>query len=162
MNDISVANEDIINAMIKSINNVTDRIIKELQDCIDSEGIGKQSPPNGFYSSTGEFREAWKQNLAERIGLLTIEGDMHYEPSLMRFNGEYPFIHGTIGNDIRENLDDIIFEGKSGDALNMGIYKGIKRDAWSDMLERVDSKIDGWLDEEMAKQGFYNGYTFTI
>lgn len=161
MSDVSFANEDLANAMVVAINNVTDKIIKELQDCIEAEGIGKDSPPNGFYPSTGQFAEAWKQNLAQRMGM-SITGDMHYEPSMLSFTGEYPFSHGTKGNNATATLDDIIFNGKSGNALNMGVYQGIKRDAWSDMLEIVESKIDKWIDEEMAKQGFGNfGYSIS-
>lgn len=161
MSDISMANQDMLNDMMIAINNVTDKIIKEMQDCIDAQGIGKGSPPNGFYPSTGEFREAWKQALAVKIGLNEVEGDMHYEPSVLSFSGKYPFAHGTPNNDARQVLDTIIFDGKSGNALNMGIYQGVPRDAWNDMLLDVNSKVDAWLDEEMKKLGWSSGYSFT-
>ena len=34
MSDISMANQDMLNDMMIAINNVTDKIIKEIQDCI--------------------------------------------------------------------------------------------------------------------------------
>ena len=145
----------LLNALKGAIDYCAEKAKTALQDCIDNRGIGSGG---SFYRPTGEFREAWETTKAQIVGKGVV-ADLHYEPSGM---GWYPtlektYAHGTPpDNDARESLAEIIFQGLSGNALNLGVYQGIPRDAWEDLKHILDNELDSWFAEGMMKQGFYS------
>ena len=141
-------------AMVESIDVISDKIIDILQREIENQGIGEPSK-NGFYQPTGEFKQAWKNKIANRLGF-EVQGGMEYDPTkIITFDPTYHnYIHGATSDDpVNENFPDLIFDGKSGSFFGQGFWTQ-PRDAWSEMENYVDSNIDSWFDFEMNKRGF--------
>lgn len=136
---------------IVAIEYVTDKIIEELQMQISSKGIGLGN--NSFYTSTGEFYDAWKAEIATRIG--------NYFQSVVYFasdtltNKPDEFIHGSNyygDSDVRDMMPYIIFGGNSGDLFGNGFWQSA-RDAWSPTISRLNRSFNKWIIEGFKISG---------
>lgn len=137
--------------LIGATNYCLDKAKEALQECIDKQGIGDGG---SFYVPSGEFREAWTIDDAVIQGIEAV-GELRYDSSKMTFLPylEDTYRHGTPNNDATEDLPRIIFMGTSGNALNLGVYQGIPRDAWSDFLDILDAELGTWFNEYMISHG---------
>lgn len=136
-----------------AIDYVCDKILDELNIQMVSKGIGTHS--NQFYDNTGEFYEAWKQGLNQRIGNF-IKGSVYYDENEVHANPS-TFTHGSYfwsgGDDVSDILPDLIFGGKSGDIFGTGFWTD-ERDAWTPTINRLNKSFGKWLKEGFKKSGF--------
>lgn len=145
-----------------AISHVITKMIEEVQNEIDSFGVGTVGF-NSVYEGTGEFREAWTgtvtPSMIERmydvaISSVTAIGEMGYDSSLIKTSDEANFIHGSrySNKDAKELLPYIIFEGKAGDFFGNGFWTK-ERDAWDKSCKRFEKSFSKWLKEGFAISG---------
>lgn len=132
----------------KVLKYITEKSINTIKDEIDRYGIGKGGD---IYNSTGEFREAFIDELANRIDDCFV-ANFGYDSSNMSLD-EDNFIHGSFFGDAREGLAEIIFEGKSGKLFGEGFWT-MPRDAWESALKIIDKSINKWFKEGFNSVGF--------
>lgn len=139
---------------------VTSKMVDEIQNEIDAKNIG--TGMGQVYKPTGEFKEAWFQEYAQRHGD-TIEGGIFYDGGYLslanEINASYPdnFVHGSAYgdyvSDVRDKLPEIIFEGLAGDIFGSGFWTSNNRDAWKPFLSRTEKSFAKWLREGFELQG---------
>lgn len=135
-----------------AIDYVCDKILTELEVQLVNQGIGTH---DSFYENTGEFYEAWKQSLVQRVGDY-ISSKVYYDENEVTAVPER-FTHGSFywtgGDDVSNILPDLIFGGKSGDLFGTGYWTD-KRDAWTPTMNRLDRSFNKWIKEGFKKGGF--------
>ena len=132
----------------KVLKYITEKSINTIKDEIDRYGIGKGGD---VYIPTGEFREAFIDELANRINDCFV-ANFGYDSSNMSLEEEN-FIHGSFFGDVREDLAYYIFKGESGKLFGEGFWT-MPRDAWESALKIIDKSINKWFKEGFNSVGF--------
>lgn len=139
----------------ESINDITREMKSRIEKEIFNKGIGFASNGEGYYNPTGEFEEAWINEVPKRIDSSTYSGEMHYEPKMIRTVSPENFIHGSNyykTDDVSDFLPELIFEGKSGDFFGSGFWTK-PRDAWSPFISSMDKSFSKLMRDSFDKQG---------
>ncbi|MEG1353714.1 MAG: hypothetical protein RR255_00330 [Bacilli bacterium] len=135
-----------------AIDYVTDKMVEEIKYIIPHMGIGI-GLLNKVYNPTGEFAEAWTNEMALRTADY-VNGVMRYDGNLISTVDETNFIHGSYysGVDVKEALPYIIFGGKSGKLFGDGFWTE-PRNAWSEMIKNTDKNFNKWIKEGFKLSG---------
>ena len=128
----------------KAINDVLDKIFKELRQEIERDIYNAYSPQD--YDRSGALPDAWEVTTRGLFGLLEFRPDMlPSSPAAFQHNSPY-------GWDVRAEIFDILEGGYN--AYNAKTGKPIMgRPMWDNFLQKVDSKIDKWVRAALRKQG---------
>lgn len=141
-----------------AVSYVTTKMIQEVQDEIDSMGIGI-GLLNKVYQPTGEFREAWvgddvSEAIRDRVSQF-VEAQMGYDPSMIKTIDEETFTHANPWEtNVPERLPDIIFHGEGHKHFGEGFWTQ-PRDAWAKSVSRFSKSWGKWLREGFAISGIY-------
>lgn len=138
-----------------AINDITREMKNRIQEEIDKKEIG--TGKGEIYQPTGEFREAWIDEVPKRISSSEYQGEMHYEPYMIRTISPENFIHSSsiVGWEdypVPEFLPNIIFEGDSGKLFGNGFWTQ-KRDAWTPMISSMEKSFAKLMRDSFAKKG---------
>lgn len=139
----------------EAIIDITREMKNRIEEKIFEKGIGFSSKGEGYYNPTGEFQEAWITEIPKRISSDEYQGEMHYEPYMIKTISPENFIHGSnywSQDDVSDILPNLIFEGKSGDFFGKGFWTE-PRDAWSPMISSMDNSFSKLMRDSFAKQG---------
>lgn len=128
----------------KAINDVLDKIFKELRQEIEREIYSGGS--RGTYKRSHALPDAWEVTTRGLFGLLEFRPDMlPSDPESFQHNSPY-------GWDIREIIFDILEGGYRAYNAKTGRFI-FPRPMWDNFLQKVDSKIDKWVRAALRKQG---------
>lgn len=135
-----------------AIDYVCDKILTELEIQMVNQGIGMGGV---VYEPTGEFYEAWRQGVTQRVGKY-IQSNIVYDSDVVHSDPDN-FIHGSNywsgGTDVSEILPDLIFGGTSGELFGTGFWTD-KRDAFTPTMKRLNKSFNKWLKEGFKQAGF--------
>lgn len=139
-----------------AIQYVLDKIGDENQLAIMQEIYYAGAGPSD-YEQTGEFGRAWDTAIHTTANIgHDAEGQFFYAPSkITTVNGELGQ-HASVvtGQDSREYLAEIIYEGMAGDIYGQGFWTK-KRDAWSVLIKRIGKRnMKQWMKEGLEYAGF--------
>lgn len=115
------------------------------------------------YNRTGEFREAWDTSVESQVSTQKVQGKFFYDPMSMSVGSNDPYsddfgqhVSAESGEDVREYLAEIIYQGLAGPAFGHGGYGpwSQKRDAWSLLVSKIGKqKINNLFREGANKVG---------
>lgn len=163
-------------AIYNAVDYTMEKIYEENADLIDKYVYDAYTPQ--LYMRTGQFRNAWRYLTKRTSGLHIgqvgggVLGKMYYAPELMDYVPEEAQ-HGTpsresiltmnynedtwnelVSNwgDARDYLADILYNGNTGPLFGDGDWRK-KRDAWTPLIKKLDTKIFKWFEDGMRLQG---------
>ena len=131
-------------AVSKAINDVLDKIFKELRQEIEREIYSANSPQD--YGRSHALPDAWEVTTRGLFGLLEFRPDMlPSDPSSFQHNSPY-------GWDVRSVIFDILEGGYRAYNAKTGRFI-FPRPMWDNFLQKVDGKIDRWVRAALRAQG---------
>lgn len=139
----------------KVIDGITTKMKSRMQDEIDKQGIGTEGE---VYNSTGEFKRAWVNNQSKSLNANTYEGEMHYDPDLIKTHNFDEWQHasqveGFEDYDIDKALPYFLFESGVPKKLWGETVATKPRDAWKPFVQGMNRSFTKITREEFAKQG---------
>lgn len=147
--------------MEKVVNYVLDKILEANKiEIIEKVVYGAGEP--SYYNRTKEFGKAWDKKTSTG-GAHDVNGEFFYSPEKMSIGSVDPESHdygqhiGVAGSyqgqDSRQYLAEIIYEGIAGPAFGHG-YWNKKRDAFSRLVNHVGKvKFNQWFQQGCKKNG---------
>lgn len=129
------------------VETILEKITKENEELINEIVYGAGTPDE--YHRTGQFADlAWAHDITKET-TYEIDGEFKYNPEGMY--DTHPSV--VSGEDIREYLAEIIYNGVAGHIFGTGFWTE-KRDAWTALIKVVGSnKIRQWINEGAVKAG---------
>lgn len=127
------------------VETILEKITKENEELINEIVYGAGTPDE--YHRTGQFADlAWAHDITKET-TYEIDGEFKYNPEGMY--DTHPSI--VSGEDIREYLAEIIYNGVAGHIFGTGFWTE-KRDAWTALIKVVGSNtMRNWIKEGANK-----------
>jgi hypothetical protein len=160
---MNIINESMLTQALNSIAqiaivNVSDKVLKQLQDDIKRDVYEHSYFPNFYYVGgsgipTFDFLRAWKWDAMKR-DIMSATRELFYDYFNMIYDGEN-YIHGNRTTDRREELAEDL--NVSGSALNQDFNTRKQRAPfWSNFLYEMfqEGQLETWFDEELLNLGF--------
>ena len=139
----------------KIIDQLTEEIYMMVRESIENKVYRPHIPK--WYPRQRDFGGllgAWEK-LTKRTAMNVIEGSVKYDPENI-FSIPSNFIHGSYywtHSDIREELVDIIVQGKSGKLFGDGWWRR-PRDFWSPVYKKIEGTwVDRRFQQLMRQEG---------
>lgn len=130
-------------ALQKAVDYVTEKIWEENQEIVERVIYDAGSP--SMYSRTYTFKEAWDHKSG---GGGTISSEFMYAPENLSY---HPSV--ITGEDIRDELADIIFNGLAGHIFGTGFWTN-KRNSFEALQKEIGkSKIRKYFEDGMSAAG---------
>lgn len=152
MNNIFSTDSELRHFLMPKLKIITESILEGIDEWnkkeIDRAVYDKGSPTVYERSPDFEFREkGWKNEITSET-LQEIIGEFYYYPEGLT---EYKHESVVSGEDMREYLAEIIYEGLAGDIFGQGFWTE-KRDAWTRLIRIVGgSKMKTWINRGAKK-----------
>ena len=138
------------------INEVTSKLLKNLQESIEKEVYNAGTPsPDGYSRNkmNGGLKGSFEQLNAKTTGL-TIESKVEQDPMSMKIDPEN-YIHGSndwYQDDIRDILATMIIEGTSGPRFGEGFWRE-PRDFWEPFIKELNENGNKFIKEAFKNRG---------
>ena len=147
----------LLNDLNHIINEVTGKLLKNLQESIEKEVYGAGTPsPDGYSRNRmdGGLKGSFERLNAGTTGL-TVESKIEQNPMSMKIDPEN-YIHGSnywdYGDDIRNILAEIIIEGKSGPRFGEGFWRE-PRDFWEPFIKELNKNGNKFIEQAFKSRG---------
>jgi len=146
----------LLNDLNSIIDEVTSRLLKNLQESIEKEVYNAGTPSSDGYSRNkmnGGLKGSFERLNAKTTGL-TIESKVEQNPMSMKIDPEN-YIHGSndwYTDDVRDILADIIINGASGPKFGKGFWRE-PRDFWEPFIKELNTNGNKFIREAFKNRG---------
>lgn len=139
----------------EAIEDITREMKNRIQKEIESKEIG--TGKGKVYNPTGEFHDAWIDEVPIRIDSSEYKSEMHYEPYMIKTINPETWQHASsvVGWEdypIAETLPNIIFENGAPPLWGEN-FSTKPRNAWTPFISSMDKSFAKLMRESFSKQG---------
>jgi len=144
-----------INDLNSIIDEVTEKLLKNLQDSIETIVYGAGEPTTYKRNRMdGGLQGSFEKEDAQTAGL-AVNSKIDHDPMSMKLDVDN-YVHGSndwYRNDIRDILAEIIIEGKSGPRFGKKGFWREPRDFWEPFIKELNKNGNKFIEEAFIRRG---------